>query len=106
MHVAALLELVFNLPKNDRVLTFEKIALACGVAEEKVERIVMKAIALNLIKGSIDELRKIVTTSWIQPKVLEQNRIKVMESKFEQWSDGLQNLTKLLEKKDNEVADD
>jgi 26S proteasome regulatory subunit N9 len=56
----------------------------------------MKAIALNLIKGSIDELKRIVTTSWIQPKVLESNRIKVMETKFEQWSDGLKNLTQLL----------
>jgi 26S proteasome regulatory subunit N9 len=57
----------------------------------------MKAISLNLIKGSIDELKRIVTTSWIQPKVLESNRIKVMESKFEQWSDGLKNLTQLIE---------
>ena len=106
MQVAALLELVFNLPKNDRVLPFDKIANACGVPEDRVERIVIKAISVNLIKGSIDELRRIVTTSWIQPKVLEQNRIKVMESKFEQWSDGLKNLTKLIEQKDHSTAED
>lgn len=73
--------------------------------EENVEKVVIKAIALNLIKGSIDELHRIVTTSWIQPKVLEQGRIKVMESKFEQWSDGLRNLTKLLEKREDVTED-
>lgn len=70
MQVAGFLELVFNLPKNDRVLSFEKIATTCGVSEDKVEKIVIKAISINLVKGSIDELRKVVTTSWIQPKVL------------------------------------
>lgn len=46
MEVAALLELVFNLPKNDRVLKFNKIAAVCGVSEDRVEIIVMRAIAL------------------------------------------------------------
>lgn len=96
MEVAALLELVFNLPKNDRVLKFSKIATVCGVPEDRVEIIVMRAIALELIKGSIDQLHKTVTISWVKPKVLEQNRIKVMESKFDQWSHGLQRLTGLL----------
>lgn len=98
--------MVFNQPKNDRVLSFEKIASTCGVAEDKVEGIVIKAIALGLVKASIDELRRIVTTSWIQPKVLETNRIKVMEAKFSQWSDGLKNLSTLLEKKQPVDAED
>jgi hypothetical protein len=32
---------------------------------------IMKAMALKLIKGSIDELAREVTISWVAPKVLE-----------------------------------
>jgi len=43
----------------------------------------MKAMALGLIRGSIDQLNEDVTVSWIAPKVLESERIGVMLKKFE-----------------------
>lgn len=43
---------------------------------------VMKAMALNLIKGSIDQLTEDVTVTWVAPKVLESERISVMLKKF------------------------
>lgn len=46
MEVAAFLELVFNLPKNDRVLKFNRVAATCGVDEGRVEVIVIRSIAL------------------------------------------------------------
>lgn len=52
------LELVFNLPKNNRVIKFDKLAKACAVPEDHVEFMIMKAMALKLIKGSIDELAR------------------------------------------------
>jgi 26S proteasome regulatory subunit N9 len=50
----AFLELVFNLPKNNRVVKFHTLAKACAVPEDHVEFMIMKAMALKLIKGSID----------------------------------------------------
>jgi len=50
----AFLELAFNLPKNDRVVSFDKLSRSCGIPVEHVEFMVMKAMALKLVKGSID----------------------------------------------------
>ena len=52
----SLLELIFQLPKNDRQLTFQAIARVSGLSLEKVELLVMKAMSLGLIKGSIDQV--------------------------------------------------
>lgn len=76
------LEIVFNLPKSDRVIKFVTIAKECAVPFEHVEFMVMKAMALGLIKGSIDQLNEDVTVTWVAPKVLESERISVMLRKF------------------------
>jgi 26S proteasome regulatory subunit N9 len=54
IRIMAFLELVFNLPKNNRVVKFHTLAKACAVPEDHVEFMIMKAMALKLIKGSID----------------------------------------------------
>ena len=76
------LEIVFNLPKSDRVIKFSIVAKECAIPAEHVETMVMKAMALGLIKGSIDQLSEDVTVTWIAPKVLENERIGVMLRKF------------------------
>ena len=59
--------------------------------------VVMRTMALGLTKGGIDQIKNTVTISWIAPKVLELDRVRVMEDKFSQWSDGLDRLIKLIE---------
>ena len=54
--IMALLELVFNRPKNDRNVTFETIAKVTGLQIKEVETLVIKAMSKNLIKGSIDQV--------------------------------------------------
>lgn len=44
---------------------------------------VMKAMALNLVKGSIDQLKSEVAITWVAPKVLESERVGTMLKKFE-----------------------
>lgn len=50
---------------------------------------IMKAMALGLIKGSIDQLNQDVTVTWVAPKVLESERIEVMLRKFQEWDQGV-----------------
>ncbi len=50
---------------------------------------VMKAMALNLVKGSMDQLAKEVTVTWVAPKVLGKQRMAIMLNKFEEWSSGI-----------------
>lgn len=81
----AFLELAFNLPKNNRVISFNKLSQICDVSVNEVEFLVMKSMALKLVKGSIDQVRAEVTVSWVAPKVLENERIGTMLKKFEEW---------------------
>jgi len=89
IRIMKFLEIVFNLPKSDRVIRFSTIAKECAVPEEHVEFMVMKTMALGLIKGSIDQLNQDVTVTWVAPKVLESERIEVMLRKFQEWDQGV-----------------
>jgi hypothetical protein len=42
----AFLELAFNLPKNDRVISFGTLSTACDIGLDQVELTAMKAMAL------------------------------------------------------------
>jgi len=96
IRLMAFLELAFNLPKNNRVITFQKLADTCGIPLGHVEFMIMKAMALNLVKGSIDQIRAELTVSWVAPKVLENERIGTMLSKFEEWESGINGVEKLM----------
>ena len=70
----AFLELIFSLPKNDRNVSFAAISKVTGLTLEQVERLVMRAMSLELIKGTIDEVKlfkksKLEYISW--KKLLE-----------------------------------
>ena len=92
----AFLEMAFNLPKNNRVITFDQLAKTCGVPVEHVEFMVMKSMALQLVKGSIDQLRGELTVGWVAPKVLENERVGTMLKKFEEWEDGVKGVEGLI----------
>lgn len=66
----AFLEMAFKLPKNNRVISFQAVARACDVNVDQIEFLVMKAMALKLVRGSIDQLSEKVTITWVAPKVL------------------------------------
>ena len=50
----SLLDLIFNLPKNERSVKFSVIASKANIAIDEVELLVMRAMSLELIKGYID----------------------------------------------------
>ena len=52
----ALLEHIFNLPKNDRLINFQTVSEVTNLPLQSVELILMKAMSLNLIKGLIDQV--------------------------------------------------
>lgn len=64
--ILALMELVFNKPSEGRSLPFSEIAKVTRLKEDEVELLVMKALSLKLIRGEIDEVRRIVSISWVQ----------------------------------------
>lgn len=54
--IAAFTELVFSLPKNARDISFEQIAHVTKINENVIELMILKAMSLDLLKGSIDEV--------------------------------------------------
>ena len=97
IRLMAFLELAFNLPKNNRVITFATLASTCQVPVNHVEFMVMKSMALGLVKGTIDQLRQDVTINWVAPKVLEAARVATMLKKFEEWEDGVKQVQKMIQ---------
>lgn len=94
----AFLELAFNLPKSNRVISFETLHRTCSIPIDHVEFMVMKAMALGLVKGNINQIRNEVTVTWVAPKVLETQRIATMLGKFEEWDSGVKGVEKLIQK--------
>jgi len=56
VRIVAFLELLFSCGKDERSLPFSKISEACLVENADVELLVMKAMSLQLVKGTIDEV--------------------------------------------------
>jgi 26S proteasome regulatory subunit N9 len=86
IRVMAFLELLFAKSKGQRRVPFREVARACVLAEEGVERVVMKAMALGLVRGRIDQVAKEVAVAWVAPRLLDQEGIALMAQKYRHWS--------------------
>lgn len=85
IRIEALLDLVFQKNKNERVITYKEIEANCKVEPEKIEYVVIKALSLELIKGHIDEVENKVIVNWIQPKYLDREKITMLHDRLDQW---------------------
>lgn len=81
----ALIELIFTLPKHDRNLTFDLIAQTTCVPKNQVEFLIIEAMSLELIKGTINQVEERVSIHWVIPRVLNKDRVKVMREKVSAW---------------------
>jgi len=52
----------------------------------------MKSLSLKLIKGIIDQVSKIVTITWVQPRALELSEIETMRGKLTEWQSKVQTM--------------
>ena len=44
----------------------------------KIELLVMRALSLGLVKGSIDQIDSKIFISWVQPRVLDINQVSYL----------------------------
>ena len=85
IRIAALLDLIFQRNKNERILTFEEICKVCDTNDDNIEYICMKALSHGLIKGHIDDVEKKFIVNWIQPKYLDKDKIIFLQDRFTAW---------------------
>lgn len=83
--LAALTETVFRRPPHDRAMTFSTIRDETNVRADEIEHLVMKALSLGLVRGTIDQVSQVAEISWVQPKVLDMTQIEGMRERLREW---------------------
>lgn len=90
-----LVESVFA--KSIRTLSFEDIAVATHLPKENVEHLVMRSISLGLLKGSIDQVNELVTITWVQPRIINDEQVNKMRGRLIEWNDQVAKLGENME---------
>lgn len=47
----------------------------------------MRAMSLGLVKGSMDGVEGSVSITWVQPRVLDRDQIKLLQDQLSVWVD-------------------
>lgn len=103
MRIISFLELLFQVDKDDRSLKFDRIAQHCQLDKNEVEIMLMKAMSLELIKGSVDEVEEIVHVNWMLPRYLSRGHLEIMVRKLQDWEEKMENVIKLVEGQSEEL---
>lgn len=82
----ALVHMVFERPSSERTLKFQDIAEQICVPFDKVEWVIMRALSLGLLKGSMDQVDGTVTVTWVMPRVLDAEQMKGLATRFDEWA--------------------
>jgi len=97
VRIIAFLELLFRQGKDERQVSFKTITEACVIEKSDVELLVMKAMSLELIKGTIDEVAESVQVDWVLPRYLNKDHLKILYSRIDEWGNKMDNVIKLVE---------
>ncbi|WWC89772.1 uncharacterized protein L201_004698 [Kwoniella dendrophila CBS 6074] len=83
----ALIQTIFARPRDgsSRLMTFQTIGEATRLPVNEVEHLLMKALSLSLIKGSLDQVDGTADISWVQPRVLEDNQLDTLTEQLDAW---------------------
>lgn len=85
IRIAALLELIFQKNKSERIISFAEIKEKCLVDSLQTEYIIMKALSFGLIKGFIDQVQECLHVTWVVPKYLDKDKIAIIMQRFDSW---------------------
>lgn len=97
MRIISFLELLFACDKDDRSLSFERIAQHCNVGKDDVELLVMKAMSLQLVRGIIDEVDEVAHINWILPRYLNAGHLNIMVSKLKEWEGKMEDIVRICQ---------
>ncbi|XP_053490808.1 26S proteasome non-ATPase regulatory subunit 13-like isoform X1 [Ictalurus furcatus] len=103
IQLLCVMEMTFTRPTNNRQLSFQEIAQRAQIPVSEVEPLMMKALSVGLIKGSIDEVDQTVQMTWVQPRVLDLHQIKGMNERLDLWCKDVKNMAVLVEQRAQDV---
>eukprot|EP00041_Stephanoeca_diplocostata_P029612 m.880527 g.880527 ORF g.880527 m.880527 type:complete len:387 (-) comp23591_c2_seq4:2713-3873(-) len=96
VRLLAVMEQVFQRQAKDRTIAFGDLATAANVAEDEVEVLVMKALSLGLVKGTLDQIDQVVAFTWVQPRVLDKTQLQDMHVRLGDWLTKVESATQLM----------
>lgn len=92
----ALIESVFKRGAYDRTMSFQTIAEETRLPLEEVEHLLMKALSLKLIRGSLDQVDQKAQITWVQPRVLSREQIGGLTQRLTTWTENLSSVEKRI----------
>lgn len=101
--LSALTEAIFRRPPHDRSMSFDTIREETKVEPNDIEHLIMKALSLGLLRGTIDQVAQIANINWVQPKVLDMKQIENMRLRLQEWDSSVNQLGTWVEKLGKEV---
>jgi 26S proteasome regulatory subunit N9 len=85
IRLLSIMEHVFRRQSKDRKIAFSEIAASAQIDESSVEMLVMKALCIGLVRGSIDQIDQAATFTWVQPRVLDLAQLADIHSRLGTW---------------------
>ena len=85
--VLCLMAYVSSLPAEKKSVSLAAIGERTKLSIDAVEFLLMKALALHLIEGTIDQVGGTVSIFWIAPRVLTLPEIEDIKGKVDSWLD-------------------
>ena len=82
----ALVHLVFERPSSERTLSFQDVAQRIHLDVNQVELVVMRALSLGLIEGTMDQVDQTVQVTWVLPRVLDKEQMQELSTRFGEWA--------------------
>jgi 26S proteasome regulatory subunit N9 len=82
----ALVNMIFERPSGERTLTFDEIAARIQLPVDSVELVVMRALSLGLIKGTMDQVDQTLLVHWVMPRVLDKTQMQNLSVRFSEWA--------------------
>jgi len=98
-----LMEMTFRREANQRMISFQEIAQETTLPVDQVELLTMKALSQGLVKGKIDQVSSVVHLTWVQPRVLNKQQLKVMMNKIDSWSNSVAQMEIMIENRAGEI---
>ena len=95
--LAALTEAAFRRAPQERAMAFDVVAASTNVKEEEIEHLVMKALSLGLVRGTIDQVARVARINWVQPKVLDMGQVEGMRARLKEWDASVNQLGNWIE---------
>ncbi|GBF93579.1 26S proteasome non-ATPase regulatory subunit 13 [Raphidocelis subcapitata] len=103
--ISCLINLISDLPPEQRNIPLSDIADRTKLNIDGVEFLLMKALSLHLIEGSIDQVDGTAAITWVQSRVLTQPQVAGLKERLDAWVSKVNAVGSTLEQESIGVAE-